>query len=375
LEYFIENGWMVVFLMAIMMPVIIYIILKKKKIDHWIVPYFISVMKNIFSPKEYPQNVYFCFVDHFEPGFVQPRMDLVDLWCEKYPIIANRHMDCRGKKPQHNFFIPIEEYHPDVVEKLSKLCHKGFGEVEIHLHHDNDTSDNTRQLLHNFKKLLFNKYALLRKDELTNKIQYAFIHGNWALDNSRKDGRWCGVNDEISILKETGCYADLTMPSGSGSTQTRTINSIYYAIDDPSKPKSHDSGIPMEIGKKAPEDGLLMIQGPLALNWWKKKFGILPHIEDADVSHNHPPTPARIDLWIKQRIRMVGDNCSVVVKVHTHGAQIKNAGRLLDEYLDMIYSYLEKNYNDGKKYKLYYVTPYELYRILKGIECGKDDQF
>ena len=47
------------------------------------------------------------------------------------------------------------------------------------------------------------------------------------------DGRYCGVNDELTVLRETGCYADFTMPAAPDVSQTRTINAIYYAADDP----------------------------------------------------------------------------------------------------------------------------------------------
>ncbi len=111
-----------------------------------------------------------------------------------------------------------------------------------------------------------------------------------------------------------------------------------------------------------------MVQGPLALNWTERKFGFLPKIEDADVSTDNRPTEKRIDLWIEQGIRPEGCNNSIVVKIHTHGATIENAKCLLHEYLEMIYSYLENKYNDGKKYNLFYVTPYELYVALKKME-------
>ena len=46
-----------------------------------------------------------------------------------------------------------------------------------------------------------------------SEVGYAFIHGNWSLCNSRPDGRYCGVNNELDVLRETGCYADFTLPS------------------------------------------------------------------------------------------------------------------------------------------------------------------
>jgi hypothetical protein len=51
---------------------------------------------------------------------------------------------------------------------------------------------------------LHQRHGLLRKDPVTGQVLYAFIHGNWALCNSRPDGRWCGVKEEIKILLETG---------------------------------------------------------------------------------------------------------------------------------------------------------------------------
>ena len=54
-------------------------------------------------------------------------------------------------------------------------------------------------------RMLHERHGLLRAGPETGKIIYSFIHGNWALDNSRPDGRWCGVDNEIDILVETGC--------------------------------------------------------------------------------------------------------------------------------------------------------------------------
>ena len=73
------------------------------------------------------------------------------------------------------------------------------------------------------------------------------------------------MNNEIEILRETGCYADFTLPSAPSPTQTRKINSIYYAVDDPHRPKSHDWGIDVGSRTRAVRRGLMMIQGPLVL--------------------------------------------------------------------------------------------------------------
>ena len=102
-----------------------------------------------------------------------------------------------------------------------------------------------------FKELLADRHGLLSRDRRTGELAYGFIHGNWALDNSRPDGRWCGVNNELDVLRETGCYADFTLPSAPSPTQTRKINSLYYAVDDPAAPRSHDTGVDVGDGAAA----------------------------------------------------------------------------------------------------------------------------
>jgi hypothetical protein len=79
------------------------------------------------------------------------------------------------------------------------------------LHHDRDTSDGLGPL---FLSSQTDYSATWVADHHSNRrVAYGFIHGNWALDSARPDGRFCGVNDEITILHETGCYADFTQPA------------------------------------------------------------------------------------------------------------------------------------------------------------------
>ena len=43
--------------------------------------------------------------------------------------------------------------------------------------------------------------------EADGVIVYGFMHGNWALDNSLPNGQ-CTVNNELDILRKTGCWSD-----------------------------------------------------------------------------------------------------------------------------------------------------------------------
>ncbi len=343
-----------------------------KNIQIWLPSYIAQAFQRNSVGKR-PVHIIFSLVDHFEPRWgrvgVEKEIERVDTWLKKYPVVAQRHRDYDGNIPKHTFFYPIDEYTPEVFKKIVEFCKRGFGEIEVHLHHNDDTPQSLRDKLESAKKI-YSDFGMLSKDSSTNEVRYGFIHGNWALCNSRRDGRWCGVNNELQILEETGCYADFTLPSAPSETQTQKINSIYYA-DGAAKPKSHNTGIDVKVGK-APLGGLMIMQGPLALNWKRRKLGIFPKIENSGISYNNPPASDRVDLWVNQKIAVKGKKDWIFVKVYTHGAQDEN---LKDEYfndLDSMFGCMEERYNDGVNYKLHYVTARQMYNIIKAAEAGED---
>ncbi|MEM7707659.1 MAG: hypothetical protein AAF358_19055 [Pseudomonadota bacterium] len=339
----------------------------------WLRPYVLRKLKKAPETSG-PIHVIFCFVDHYEPMWrnatLAKERERVSRWSKEYPEMAKGHLDADGKPPQHTFFYPEEEYREEHLDALTDLCRAGFGEVEVHLHHDNDTEEKLRLKLNRFCKTLSDTHGLLSRSPDTGKPVYAFIHGNWCLDNARPDGRWCGVNNEISILADTGCYADFTLPAAPDPSQTRTINSIYYATDDPLRPKSHDRGVLMSVGGK-PVGDLLLIQGPLTLNWRDRKWGVIPRTENSDIRSGQPPSPERTDLWIREHIHVQGRPEWVFVKIHTHGTQDHDMDTLLGEKMDAMFTDLERRYNDGSSYCLHYVTAREMVNIAKAAESGK----
>ena len=187
----------------------------------------------------------FCIADHFEPQCGKAPSQAtsrVNAWLDLYPQLR-QFRDSSGCPPRHSFFFPVDEYEPSHVDAIASLCRQGLGEVEIHHHHDNDTPEKLRDRLLHYIDIFRNCHGLLAKHKQTGQTKYAFIHGNWALNNSRPDRRWCGINNEIKILLQTGCYADFTMPSYPSDTQTKKVNSIYYAQGHDHTPKGHDTGI------------------------------------------------------------------------------------------------------------------------------------
>jgi hypothetical protein len=322
-----------------------------------------------------PIDIFFCLADHYEPGHRQapPALERarVNAWRERYPRFAEKFSDSSGRPPQHTFFFPAEGYRPELVDPLAELRRLGFGDVEVHLHHDGDNADALRTRLAQFTETLFHRHGLLRRDQ-SGKVAFGFIHGNWALDNARADGKWCGVNNEITILREAGCYADFTLPAAPDPSQTRTVNSIYYAIDDPLKPRSHEFGIAARAGRPGPENGLLIIQGPLTFDWNRRVWQFLPGLDNAaiDGSTGHLPSPDRFAAWVDGGIALEVRPDWIFVKVHTHGAIEENASVLLGPVMERFHTEINRVFNDGDRYRLHYVTAFEMAGLVKAAERG-----
>ncbi len=323
-----------------------------------------------------PVDVFLAICDHYEPRCYgashETAIARVDRWCAEYPQLFSRFRDSSGRPPQHTFFFPQDEYHPEYLDRLAGLCADGWGDVDIHLHHDNDTADSLRERLESFRDTLFHRHGLLRRDPITGEITYGFIHGNWALCNCRPDGRWCGVDQELTVLRETGCYADFTLPSAPTDTQTRTINSIYYANDIPGQRKSHDAGLRARAGNASPRDHLLMIQGPLELDWSRRKLGLIPRIENADIHDGFAPSWRRMQLWLRSGVQVLGQPNWLFVKLHTHGCKDGNIDTLLGQPTVRFHEDFARAAAEHPNFRLHYVTAWEMAQLVHAAEQKLD---
>jgi len=324
-----------------------------------------------------PRHLFFSVVDHFEPlwkGAARAAaLERVKPWRERYPEIARRFHDGGGRSPRHAFFYPEEDYAraPECVELLAEISRLGAGEVEVHLHHDHDTSDALRARLQTYVRLLRDQHGLLH-DEPARGPVFAFVHGNWVLGNSGAGGAGCGVDDELVVLRESGCYADFTLPSAPHPSQPPIINRIYYPAGDPHRARAHFQGVDARLGTPAPA-GPLIVTGPLVINWRQRRRGLLPALENGDLTAAHPPSPDRLDAWVDAGISVAGFPRWLFVKVYTHGAQERNAKLLLSDgsgSLSGLFADLLARYNDGDRHVLHFATPWEIYRAVKVLEAN-----
>lgn len=343
--------------------------LHRRQMAHWALPATAHAVRNFFVRRPVRTHVLFCFVDHFEPsrGDASPELAAARLqrWLDRFPPIALEHRDAAGRPAQHTWFYPFDEWRDGEVAALSALCYEGLGEIELHLHHDGDRADTLRATLTAALAAFGRHGALLGVGDPTVP-RFGFIHGNWALDNSRPDGRWCGVNEELTVLAEAGCYADFTLPTPD-RTQPRRVNTIYRAVDDPDRPRSHEWGAAVVAGR--PGEGLMLIPGPLGLNWrdWHHRW--YPALERGEIAAPSPVTPARVAFWLRTRVGVRGRPDWVFVKVYAHGCLERDQEELLGAGRRRLHEILETIC--GSQHALWYCTAREMYNVARAAEDGR----
>ena len=338
-----------------------------KGLNRWL-PAYLRRRRHPWDPSR-ETHLILCICDHFEPFHDAARPEAlarVSRWEADFPSLSAASRDSTGHPLSHTFFYPIEQYDEAVLAGLTRLCQSTPCETEIHLHHKNDTAENLAATLEKGKSKLA-AHSLLSTDP-SGAIRFGFIHGNWALDNSHPAGAHCGVSNELRVLQEAGCYADFTMPSAPDPTQTATINSIYYATPS-GHPKSHDHGRAARAG--IDPAGFLLVQGPLGLNWRSRKWGLLPRIENADLTTHNPPTPARLRLWLDLGIHVQDRPEWLFVKLHTHGGLPSNLEMLLGDPMRHFHESLAAFAAVYPRFHYHYATARELVNIVHAAEAAK----
>ena len=342
--------------------------LRKKNLHNWIADYGRHLVRRARAPQPRgPRHILFALCDHYEPLWGGAPDDVgtrrVDAWAQRYPALGE-FRDSDGRPPRHGWFFPGEEYRPQFLERLADLVRAGFGEVEFHLHHDGDTRHTLAPRITEHLRT-FAQHGHITRD--ATGFRWAFIHGNWSLANGRPDGRWCGVDDELALLHELGCYVDLTFPSAPDPCQPDKVNQIYWPTGDLTRRRAYDHGERARVGAHH-DDRLLMITGPLAIA--RKGTGLSPglRIENGAITGNDPPTAARVKTWIDQGIHIAGRPEWVFVKVHTHGAIENTAASLLGDGGRTLHRALQSYMRNGTE--LHYVTAREMYNVARAAMDG-----
>ena len=332
----------------------------------WLGPYLRDRMRKALRPAK-PKRIWVALTDHYEPlGLgvsVETALGCVAKWRDKWPRISDdAPRDAAGQRPQHSFFYPQEEYRRDLLDGIAEMVRLGVGDVEVHLHHDHEQRQSFIDKVTEFCARLTGDHGLLR--QVDGRTVFGFIHGNWSLDNSHPEGARCGLNGEIALLRDLGCYADFTMPSAPSPTQGRVVNQVYWCTNNPdNRPKSFDHGIEATVGGGKQGD-LLMITGPLGLRFGDR---LIPRVEMGEIAGYDLPSPSRV-RGLFDLAPAIGDD--LFLKLYTHGAPERNMLPLLNGGLASLYSLLAEE-AARRGIEIHWATAWQMYQAADALIHGR----
>jgi len=329
-----------------------------------------------------PLHLVIGVADHFEPMNRaeapgrpvdhREQQQRLKKWCRKYPAVVGAWQDDEGQPLRHTYFYPAEDYDETLIDLLAEHCHSGWGEIEIHLHHGvgaPDTKEKTLRSLVEFRDALAARGCLSRENG-AGPPRYGFVHGNWALANS-DHGRFCGVDEEMQILADTGCYADFTLPAPS-TAQIAKINALYECALPLNQRAPHRRGFDLQSGRE-PCTFPLIIQGPLMINFGRQKGGWpFPGIENGELSGSNPPTLHRLQLWQEAAITVRGRPDWLFIKLHCHGMEPKDESAMLGTSFQNFLRELVEGPGNRTEYRVHFVTMREMVNIALAACDGRE---
>lgn len=311
--------------------------------------------------------------DHFEPMQreetfgaavdLREQQRRVERWCREYPAGIEPWRDQEGQPLRHTYFYPAEDFEDALLDRMAEFCHAGWGELEIHLHHGvdaPDTAENTESTLVAFRDALAARRCLAREGG-SGAARYGFVHGNWALANS-DHGRFCGVDREMRILAETGCYADFTLPAP-GTAHSGKINAIYECLLPLGERAPHRSGRRLQVGR-VPETFPMIVQGPLGIDFLRRRRGWpAPGIEAGELSGANPPSMRRLGLWRDAAISVQGRSDWIFIKLHCHGMMARDEPAMFGASIRQFLRELVDGPGNGIEYQVHFVTTREMVNV------------
>lgn len=347
----------------------------------WLMRYPFVRGKNLLGKTFFEKkHLIFTIANHFEPAWSeQGALDLdtqrrrLDEYYQMARKTGEAVRDADGTKFRHTNFYPAEQYQKPLLETMAEMQAEGLGEVEIHLHHGvekPDTSANLRKSLLEFRNVLAEEHQCLSKFGGVGEPKYAFVHGNLALDNSA-GGKFCGVDDELQILAETGCYADMTLPSAPDETQVPMINEIYECGLPLHLKMAHRIGKSVEVFGKEPQLPLIFT-GPLMLNWTRRYKGFpFPRIDEGALAANQMSDLSRLKRWTNANITVKGKSDWIFVKLYCHGFFDYDQSACIGEEARRFFGEVIENGEKSGDYSVHFASAREAVNMVFAAIDGK----
>jgi hypothetical protein len=347
----------------------------------WLVRYPFVRAGALFGEKTaQKKRIIFTVANHFEPSWSagghldwDTQLRRLDAWHKAARETGDAVRDADGTKFRHTNFYPGEQYEKRILEKMAEIQAEKLGDVEVHLHHGiekPDTAENVRRALTEFRDLLAEEHKCLSRVNGRGKPMYAFVHGNLALANSC-GGRFCGVDEEMQILQETGCYADMTMPSAPDETQVPVLNSIYECALPLNERAPHRKGRRVSINGNEPVLPLIFT-GPLVFNWTRRIKGFpIPRIDDGALVANQPMDLARFNRWISAKISVKGKPEWIFVKLYCHGFFDHDQSACIGQDAQRFFGEIIENGERHNSYSVHFASAREAFNMVAAAIDGQ----
>lgn len=354
---------------------------KLKHAAPWLARYPLARAKSFLEKNSSaPKHIIFTVANHFEPSWsANGQLDLdaqrrrLDEYHKLARATGEATLDCDGTKFRHTNFYPAEQYDRRILEQTAAMQAEGLGEVEIHLHHGierADTAENLRKTLIDFRDCLAEEHKCLSRFENDLQPKYAFVHGNLALANSC-GGKFCGVDNEMEILRETGCYVDMTLPSAPDETQVPVLNQIYECGLPLNEKMPHRKGRRVEVFGNAPRLPLIFT-GPLVFNWTRRVKGIpVPRLEDGALTYNQPLDSARLKRWVSANVTVKNRPEWIFVKLYCHGFFDYDQAACIGEDVKRFFNEAKEYGEQTNEYKIYFASAREAFNMVAAAIDGK----
>ncbi|MGA9996417.1 MAG: hypothetical protein WBP93_13445 [Pyrinomonadaceae bacterium] len=330
------------------------------------------------------QHLIVLVANHFEPFWSESgeKLDLpmqqrrLEDWCAMAEETGRAVRDADGKPFCHTMFYPGEEYHAPLLDRMAQLQRDGFGEVEIHLHHGcerADTAANLRRALVEFRDALAEEHKCLSRMNGAGVPMYGFVHGNLALGNSA-GGRWCGVDEEMQILAETGCYADFTLPSAPDQSQMPRLNTIYQCGHPLDEARPHRSGPSIRVGSTDVQLPLIFT-GPLVFDWRRRVRGLpVPKLDCGALASNYEVDLERFHKWRGANIHVKGRPRWVFIKLYSHGFYTEDQSIMIGEGARRFWGKVLELSEQTGDFRLHFVTAREAFNIVMAAAEGREGE-
>ena len=346
----------------------------------WLAGYPFNRAANFFGEKSGGEkHVIITIANHFEPAWsangilpIDAQRRRLDEYYKLARATGEAVRDADGTKFRHTNFYPAEQYDRKILDTMAAMQAEGLGEVEIHLHHGvekPDTAENLRKSLVEFRDVLAEEHQCLSLSANDSQPKYAFVHGNLALANSA-NGKCCGVDNEMRILAETGCYIDLTLPSAPVESQVAVINKIYECGLPLNEPAPHRKGKSVEVGSEPQLP--VIFTGPLVFNWKRRVKGLpVPRIEDGALTENQPLDAARFRRWTNANVTVKNRPEWIFVKLYCHGFFDYDQSACIGERARRFFGELVETGAKTGAYKIHFATAREAANLIFAATDGK----